>query len=209
VALAIGVWGVIFPEARASQVNVNILVRENGNEALDSVSRAIDFVFSPTSATVLTLVLAALFGVVRKSLMTAVGFAMAVLMTWLPVEILKIIFHQSRPVGIEILAGIGAVNPQSSFPSGHVGFAIGISYALFLVIRSRPAKGYIVAALIAVVLIVAFTRVYACVHYLSDTVGSVFASAVGILLFTLLWPLLFSLMSHEKRVDSLSREKTS
>ena len=195
IVLALGMWGVLFPEGRASQISINLFLRDNGNVVLDALARVVDFVFSPTAATALTIVLAVLIGMVRKSLMAAAGFALAVLLAWLPVEILKFVFHQSRPVDIQILEGIGAVNPQSSFPSGHVGFAIGISYALLLVVRPGRARGSIIAGLTALVMIVAYTRLYAGVHYLSDTVGSVFASAVGILVFTQLWPLVVTAKS--------------
>ena len=209
VAVAIGVWGALFPEVRSSQITINLFVRDSGNEYLDSVARAIDVLFSPTSATILTLALAVAWGVLRKSLRTGVGFALAVVLTWLPIEILKIIFHQSRPVGIQILEGIGVVNPQSSFPSGHVGFAIALSFAVLLIVPAGRARGFLVAALTALIVLVAVTRVYAGVHYVSDTVGSVGAAAVGMLLFIQVWPRMWPLKSHEQSAHSLPSEKTS
>lgn len=189
-AFVIGIWGVLFPEVRTSQASINQFFGESGNQAVDVVAKTIDGVFSPASAIALTLVLAVIVGISRRSVIPAVGFSVAVLMTWLPVEILKIVFHQGRPEASHVLGSLVAVNPNSSFPSGHVGFAIALSYALLLLFRQGGPRTTVFVALTALVVVVAFTRLYSGVHYLSDTVGSVFAALVGILVFQQLWPII-------------------
>jgi membrane-associated phospholipid phosphatase len=170
--VVIGLWGVIFPDARASQSSINGFLRGHGNQALDLVAQVIDKIFSPTYATLLTIALALLIGL-------------------MPVQIFKILFHLSRPDGTDVLGSLVTVDPNSSFPSGHVGFAIGLSYALFIFMRPSGRKSIVagaLGALGALVVLVAYTRLYAGMHYLSDTVGAVFACATGIVIFTMIWP---------------------
>jgi membrane-associated phospholipid phosphatase len=189
--VGIGIWGVIFPDARASQSSINGFLRGHGNQALDLIAQVIDRIFSPTYAILLIIALALLIGLMRRSVVMAAGFALAVLVAWLPVQIFKILFHLSRPDGNDVLGSLVTVNPNASFPSGHVGFAIGLSYALFILMRSSGRKSIVagaLGALGALVVLVAYTRLYAGMHYLSDTVGAVFACAAGIVIFTLIWP---------------------
>ncbi len=186
--LAIGLWGALSPDARLSQIRSTQFVSAHGNAVLDVISLAVDRVFSPTYATALTVFLAVLVGFLRRSVLTGVGFALAVLMTWLPVEIFKRIFHQGRPDQSNLLESLVSVNPQSSYPSGHVGFAIALSFALVLLIEKGRLRNRPVGALAALVVVVAYTRIYAGAHYFSDTVGSVFAAGLGIVIFTQVWP---------------------
>jgi undecaprenyl-diphosphatase len=188
VVLSLGLWGVFFPDIRASQGAINEFLRANGSEVADSLARIIDRIFSPLFAVILTLILAIATGITRRSFIPAAGIALAVLVAWLPVEIVKIAFHQRRPPLTQLLDSLVSVSPTSSFPSGHVGFAMALSFALILLVRPGRLKILVVSLLSALVVVVAVTRLYAGMHYLTDTVGAVAASAFGIIIFCQMWP---------------------
>jgi undecaprenyl-diphosphatase len=186
--IALGLWGVFSPDARAAQGGLNETLRGVGNGPLDFGAQIIDRIFSPLYATLLAGLLAVVVGITRRSVVIGVGFACAVLLVWLPVQIAKVIFHLRRPDASEVLGGLVSVDANSSFPSGHVGFAIALSFALLLLMRAGWAKNLTAGGLVTLVIIVASSRLYTGMHYFSDTVGSVFACAVGILVFSVIWP---------------------
>lgn len=95
-------------------------------------------------------------------------------------HILKDIFDRTRPfieLGIEII-----VSPPlgSSFPSAHSSTAFSFaSVMVWFYVKRKPLFAFLSVFLAAAV---AFSRIWLCVHYLSDVVvGSVFGITVGIL----------------------------
>jgi membrane-associated phospholipid phosphatase len=197
IVLVLGLWGVFFPDARSAQIALNEFLRGSGGGVFDRLAQFIDRIFSPPYAVGLTVVLVVTIGVIRRSLLPAVGCALAVLMAWIPVEALKIIFHQSRPPLSNLLDSLVPVNPQSSFPSGHVGFAVALSFAITLLLRPGQRKIIVATMLSALVAIVAVTRIYAGMHYLSDTVGAIAAAVFGILLFIQVWPVIVNRVARD------------
>ena len=97
-------------------------------------------------------------------------------------HILKDIFDRTRPyieLGIEIL-----VSPPlgSSFPSAHSSTAFSFATVMFLFYRKSAPWFAVCSVLLASA--VAFSRIWLCVHYLSDVVvGAMFGVAVGITIF--------------------------
>ncbi|HYW56630.1 MAG TPA: phosphatase PAP2 family protein [Polaromonas sp.] len=92
--------------------------------------------------------------------------------------VLKLSFQRARPTFDEPLLSLVTY----SFPSGHA-VAATVFYgviATMLVIRTRgwPLRLFIVAVALTMIALVAFSRVYLGVHYLSDVLGG-FAVAVA------------------------------
>ncbi len=186
--LAIGAWGLFFPDARTSQITINIFVNDHGSKILDLLAQGVEKFFSPVYAIGLTGVLVVIVWIVKRSFWTAVGFGLAVAAAWLPVEAFKLIFNEARPDATQLINVVVPVQIDTSFPSGHVSFVIGLTYALLLLVGKGWFKPVLVILSVVIVVVVAYARIYAGVHYLSDTVGSVFASLVGILIFQQIWP---------------------
>lgn len=103
--------------------------------------------------------------------------------------ILKKIFKRYRPNESQLVK-----ERHYSFPSGHVMTAIQISFqSLYLFVKNSQSTTFLFGFLtfaILFVLVIAFSRLYLGVHYLSDTIGSLFfgslSVSVSILLFQLL-----------------------
>ena len=121
------------------------------------------------------IVLALCLFIFVKDRKQAVTVLAALLIGFLLCHVLKDIFDRTRPyieLGIDII-----VSPPfgSSFPSAHSATSFSVASATFLLYRKKLpilAVGTVIFAAI-----VAFSRIWLCVHYLSDVVVG---SAVGI-----------------------------
>lgn len=187
VVLGIGLWGVYFNDIRINQITIDVFLNQNGSAGLNTAALAVEKYFSPIYAVGITGVLAILVWIATKRLSTAIGFGLVVAAAWLPVAIFKLLFDASRPDSSAMGNFLVPTQVDSSYPSGHVSFAIGLAYALYLVIGQGRIKTLIAVLGILLVAFVIYARLYVGVHYLSDTVGSVFASIAGILIFNLVW----------------------
>ena len=93
---------------------------------------------------------------------------------------LKLTFHRSRPE-------VAFVHLDTySFPSGHAMIAIAVYGAFAFLYRSRARTrlraAAMTAAMIAVVALISFSRLYLGVHYLSDVLGGLAAGATWLAL---------------------------
>lgn len=87
--------------------------------------------------------------------------------------VLKLAFHRQRPT----LSGLSSAMHTYSFPSGHT-LAATLIYGVVVAYAVRKANSHaariaIVAAAIAIVTLVALSRIYLGVHYLSDVLAAV------------------------------------
>jgi undecaprenyl-diphosphatase len=185
--LAIGLWGLFAPSARASQLDLILWINKAGNPAIDHLASVIEEFLSPKYAIVITAVLAAIFWVGTRSFQTGLGFGLAVAFAWLPVGALKVVFQEARPAADGLLREAVPSQDFSSFPSGHMSFAIGIVYALYLIYNNTRAKNWVLGLGAAFIVFVGYARLYVGVHYFSDVLASVFASTAGILIFNQVW----------------------
>lgn len=117
-------------------------------------------------------------------LAVAVGVQVAVFLST------ALVIERVRP----IVTALDDAPPTSSFPSGHTGAAAALLLASALLVsrhvRNRLVKGATIVLLLAVPLLVAYSRLYRGMHYPSDIVAS-YVNAVGsvaIAYFTVLSP---------------------
>jgi undecaprenyl-diphosphatase len=92
--------------------------------------------------------------------------------------LLKLVFHRARPT----LSGLSYALQTYSFPSGHT-LAATVLYGVFAAYTIRSfdshrAKIGIAIAATAIVVLVAFSRLYLGVHYLSDVLAA-FAEGIA------------------------------
>jgi membrane-associated phospholipid phosphatase len=198
VVAGIGIWGLAAPAARASQLDLIVWLNKAGNPALDHMTTVVEDFLSPKYAIVITVVLAVIFWIGTRSWLTGLGFGLAVAFAWLPVGALKVVFQEARPAADGLLREAVPSQDFSSFPSGHMSFAIGIVYAIYLIFNSTKAKSWVIALGAIFIVFVAYARLYVGVHYLTDVLASVFASIAGILIFNLVWTWFTQRVSSKK-----------
>ena len=103
--------------------------------------------------------------------------------------ILKKIFKRYRPDQSQLVK-----ERYYSFPSGHVMTAIQISFqSLYLFVQNSQSTTFslgFLALTILFVLVIAFSRVYLGVHYVSDTIGSVIFGSISVSVSILVFQLL-------------------
>ncbi|MEQ1737747.1 MAG: phosphatase PAP2 family protein [Rhodoglobus sp.] len=93
------------------------------------------------------------------------------------VQVLKGVFGRARP--LDVLVNVDA----GSFPSGHVTNAATIAVVLGFILR----RTWVWVAGMVYVILMALSRTYLVVHWLSDTVGgAVLGAGVGVLLWALI-----------------------
>lgn len=96
-----------------------------------------------------------------RSVRDAVTFAAAILCSVAAVQVVKHVVARPRPSGQMLATDFG------SFPSGHVANAATLTVVLALLIRRR----WLVAAAVIWPLLMAVSRTYLSVHWLSDTIA--------------------------------------
>lgn len=111
-----------------------------------------------------------------RSVRAAATFAAAVLCSVAAVQVVKHVVARPRPVGHGLAVDFG------SFPSGHVANAATVTVALALLIRRR----WLVAAAVVWPVLMAVSRTYLNVHWLSDTIaGASLGTFVAVAVVTL------------------------
>ena len=104
------------------------------------------------------------------------------LIMWGLIGILKRTFKRERPNINRLVKEKGY-----SYPSGHTMTAtIFYGFIIFLIILSNfvmPIKILFILALIILILLVAYTRIYLGVHYLSDVIGAILIGSSYTLLY--------------------------
>jgi len=116
--------------------------------------------------------------------------------------LLKLAFHRERPT----LSGLSSALHTFSFPSGHT-LAATLIYGVLAAYavrktHSREARAAIVACAIAMVALVAFSRIYLGVHYLSDVVAAV---VEGVAWLALCYSAAETFMARRARLASEAR----
>ncbi|BDZ51130.1 phosphatase PAP2 family protein [Frondihabitans sucicola] len=139
---------------------------------LTSVALAINWLFSPLQAVILTIVIAGIVVWRTVRLVPAAVFATVVALGWLSSAVLKAVVHRARP-DVHALAHPFLPTPLDfSYPSGHTVFATSLAVGLFLLARGTHWRRWALVLGIACAVLVALSRVYLGVHYPSDVLAS-------------------------------------
>jgi membrane-associated phospholipid phosphatase len=124
--------------------------------------------------------------VVTRRWLTVLHFALLVLGTWLSSEVIKVIVHRPRPS-----AGVADTlvpNPDpDSYPSGHVCFAIGLGFAVLVLVLHTRAQAIIAVLAILLALVTSFSRIYLAIHFPTDIVASLVFAAAAFIAIEALW----------------------
>ena len=111
----------------------------------------------------------------QQAALLGIGVAGSALLNYL----LKIYFRRERPEAYRIMDATGF-----SFPSGHTMMAFGlytmIAYIAWRNVKTASNRALLILFAAFMILIIAGSRIYLGVHYPSDIVGGIFASAFWI-----------------------------
>lgn len=183
----IGLIGQLAPNTLDFQFQIDQWLNANGNAALDHIAAIAGEVYSPKFAISITIATSLLVWVITKSRIDALAISVITAFGWLPAEAFKLLIDEGRPDQSLLARMVVAPETDNAFPSGHTCFAIAFGYALFLLFRNTSFKSLVLTLWIASVVLMAWARLYSGVHYLTDVVGSGFASLTGLLLVGFLW----------------------
>lgn len=181
-AVGLGAW-IFFGRANnpfAIDTLWNTLLAQTSSDVLLGLSLAMNWLGGGWFGIIaLPLIFVALLLVLRRPWAT-LYFLSAEVVSALFVQLLKHTFGRARPGEMLVVSDFG------SFPSGHVANAATIAVAL-LVLFPRV---WVAVAGAAWVIVMAFSRTYLGVHWLSDTVGGALAGAAAALLMAALFAVL-------------------
>ncbi|MET4901592.1 phosphatase PAP2 family protein [Paenarthrobacter sp. CC6] len=169
------------------ELGLDITLSHGRSAALVGISELINYGISPPGAIVLSLLLCSWLWWGRGMPLQAVAFGSVVAVGWLSSTVGKILVSRSRPPG-EAVTALVPETRLDSFPSGHTAFATAMALAFVIVVARTRAQRIVALGLGAAgVILVAFSRLYLGVHYLSDVAGSVVISTAAILAWLPLW----------------------
>jgi undecaprenyl-diphosphatase len=135
----------------------------------------------------------------------ALGACLVTGLGWVTTLVVKAVVAQPRPS----TAGLGHVlhvSPATlSYPSGHVVFATALVTALAMVCRGALSRTIVLVLGALFVLLVAWSRLYAGVHYTTDVVGGILNGVAGVVLFAGLWNLVAARVFRERPADVPAR----
>ncbi|WP_238703519.1 MULTISPECIES: phosphatase PAP2 family protein [unclassified Arthrobacter] len=169
------------------ELGLDIALSHGRSAALVGISELINFGISPPGAIILSLLLCSWLWWGKGRPLQAAAFGSVVAVGWLSSTAGKILVSRSRPPG-EAVTALVPETRLDSFPSGHTAFAMAMALAFVIVVARTRAQRIIAVGLGAAgVALVAFSRLYLGVHYLSDVAGSVVISTAAILAWLPLW----------------------
>jgi undecaprenyl-diphosphatase len=182
--------------ARTGELALDVSISEHRDRLLTAIAELVDVGLGTRAAPVLLLVGCALLW--RRSRFAAITVGGLTVVGWLSVEIGKLLVQRPRPPAATVHALV-TETAADSYPSGHTAFAAATVFAAVatLVIAGRsPRAAWIVG--LPLVAVVALSRLYLGVHYLTDVVASVaFAAASILVVAALVRPVLTRLRDSE------------
>jgi undecaprenyl-diphosphatase len=171
----------------APELGLDVALSHGRIGALIGLSQVINYGIGPAGAVALLLGICSWLLWGRGRPVQALAFGSVVAVGWLSSTVGKILVSRSRPPA----DAVSALVPEThldSFPSGHTAFAMALVLAAVMVLartRSQRLLGMVAGA--AFVAMVAFSRLYLGVHYLSDVAGSVVISTAAVLAWLPVW----------------------
>jgi membrane-associated phospholipid phosphatase len=151
-----------------------------------SISLGFNWFFSPPIAVITSVVTAGIVFAITRRWVTVLHFGALVLGTWLSSEVIKVIVHRPRPAGH--IADVLVPNPDpDSYPSGHVCFAVGFTFAILILVWNTRAKWIVVVLAVLLSLATAVSRIYLGIHYPTDVVASLVFAAAAFIAIEALW----------------------
>ncbi|MET3720061.1 MULTISPECIES: phosphatase PAP2 family protein [unclassified Arthrobacter] len=172
---------------------------------LTGVAMALNLLFGPMVGVLLIAVVALFLLLVRRAPVNAVAFGLVAASGWVASEFFKILVARQRPNPALLFDPLAPETGSDSFPSGHVSFAVTLAFAVYFLARGTRWSKFAAVAGVVVAVVVAWSRLYIGVHYLSDVVGSLLAGSAAVILLTGCWNWLAPLVWNRLPVNAATR----
>jgi membrane-associated phospholipid phosphatase len=170
----------------AGETHILASVAASRVPAIVNASLGLNWIFSPPIAVIVGVVSAGIVFAITRRWLTVLHFGILVLGTWLSSEVIKVIVHRPRPQ-----AGVADTlvpNPDpDSYPSGHVCFAVGLGFAILVLVMRSRVRAIVAVLAILVALATALSRIYLGIHYPTDVVASLVFAAAAFVALEALW----------------------
>jgi len=187
VVLALGFSAKYIPRYTPAELSVDQEISAHHDGFLNAVALTLNTLFGPLGGAVLLAMACLYLLLVRRAPVNAIAFGTVSAVGWLSCQIFKVIVGRHRPDQALLANPLAPESASDSFPSGHVCLAVALAFAIHYLARQtswqKPAMGFG----IAMVAVVALSRLYIGVHYPTDVLASVIAASAAVLFFTGLW----------------------
>lgn len=189
VTVAIGFIVKLVPAIGTAQLPLDAALNRRHTSAFDAIALALDKIDQPV---VVGVILVIVFVIVwlLTGWRRALGVVVVAGAGWVTCLIVKYVVHLPRPALGDVPHQLLKSASTLSYPSGHVAFVAALGAALFMAVVRRTSRVAIVVVFVLLAALVAASRLYVGVHYLTDTVGGVLNGVAGAVLFAGLWNLL-------------------
>jgi len=191
VTFALGFLVKLVPAIGTAQLPIDAALNRGNTAVLDTIATLLDKLDQvPVVAVILVVVFAVMW--LLKGWRTALGIVVVAGAGWVSCLPTKYVVHLPRPDLTDVPHQLLKEASTLSYPSGHVAFVAALGAALFFA-AARGASRTVIAIVFGVIaIVVALSRLYTGIHYLTDTVGGVLNGVAGALLFAGLWNALVS-----------------
>ncbi len=182
--------------AHTGELGVDVSISQHRDGVLSAIALFVNVALGPVVAPLVLLIVCGFLWTRDRFLAVTVGGLTIV--GWLSVEIGKALVHRTRPPGASVHALVSET-AADSYPSGHTAFAAAAVFAVVaaLVLRHRSTR---LAWLVGLpfIAVVALSRLYLGVHYVTDVIASVvFAGSSILVVVAIGWPWLARLRDRE------------
>lgn len=191
VTFALGFVVKLVPALGTAQLPIDAALNRANTALFDTVATVLDKLDQPpVVAVILVVVFAAMW--LLKGWRTALGIVVVAGAGWVTCLITKYAVHLPRPDLNDVPHQLLKEASTLSYPSGHVAFVAALGTALFLAAARSTSRTLITVVFAVIAIVVAISRLYTGIHYLTDTVGGAVNGIAGALLFAGLWNVLVS-----------------
>jgi len=195
---ALGFAVKLVPALGTAQLPLDAALNGQHSGIRDAAALALDKLDQPLVVGVILVVVFVVMWIL-KGWRRSLGIGVVAGAGWVTVLAVKYIVHQPRPDLADVPHQLLKSASTLSYPSGHVAFVAALGTALFLAVSHRGARIAIAIVFAVLAVVVAITRLYIGVHYLTDTVGGALNGIAGALLFAGLWNLVAPRVFRQNR----------
>ena len=185
--VALGFSARFIPGYASSELVLDQELSRNHEGSLNAVAMALNELFGPLGGAIMLAAICLFLLIVRRSPVNALAFGSVSAFGWLSAQLIKVIVERPRPNPALLADPLAPETGFDSFPSGHVCLAVGMAFAIYFLARETRWKRLSFACGIAMVVIVALSRLYVGVHYPTDVVAAAVISSSAVLFYCGLW----------------------